>query len=99
KEKTRLGAREARTRRADDSRRVLLPKGAEIKAEDLDQIPSTYWGDIKVDNDKIEDELSRVVDAMREQRERIKTLFEEKIERLKGGDELPPGVIKMVKLF
>jgi DNA-directed RNA polymerase subunit beta len=94
-----LVGKEASIRLADDSRRVLLPKGAEIKAEDLDQIPSTYWGDIKVDNDKIEDELSRVVDAMREQRERIKTLFEEKIERLKGGDELPPGVIKMVKVF
>ncbi|MCC6766672.1 MAG: DNA-directed RNA polymerase subunit beta, partial [Deltaproteobacteria bacterium] len=94
-----LVGREASIRLADDSRRVLLPKGAIIKAEDLDQIPSAYWGDIKVDNDKIEDELSRVVDAMREQRERIKTLFEEKIDRLKGGDELPPGVIKMVKVF
>ena len=27
------------------------------------------------------------------------TMFQEKIERLKGGDELPPGVIKMVKVF
>ncbi len=94
-----LIGREASIRLADDSRRVLLPKGVVIKAEDLEQIPSTYWGDIKVDSDKVEDELSRVVDAMREQRERIKTLFEEKIERLKGGDELPPGVIKMVKVF
>ncbi len=99
KAKKLLVGREASIRLADDSRRVLLPKGAVIKAEDLDQIPSTYWGDIKVDNDKIEDELARVVDAMREQRERIKTLFEEKIDRLKGGDELPPGVIKMVKVF
>jgi len=94
-----LGGRTASIRLADDSRRVLLPKGAEIKAEDLDEIPSAYWGDIKVDNDKIEDELSRVVDAMREQRDRISTTFQEKIERLKGGDELPPGVIKMVKVF
>jgi DNA-directed RNA polymerase subunit beta len=94
-----LVGRTAGIRLADDSRRILLPKGAEIKAEDLDQIPSAYWGDIKVDNDKIEDELSRVVDAMREQRDRISTMFQEKIERLKGGDELPPGVIKMVKVF
>ncbi len=36
---------------------------------------------------------------MREQRDRISTMFQEKIERLKGGDELPPGVIKMVKVF
>src|SRR5437016_9260902 len=29
----------------------------------------------------------------------IKDAFTEKIERLRGGDELPPGVIKMVKVF
>ncbi|TMA82532.1 MAG: DNA-directed RNA polymerase subunit beta [Deltaproteobacteria bacterium] len=94
-----LVGRAAGVRLHDDSRRVLLQKGAEIKAEDLDQIPSTYWGDIKVDNEKIEDELSRAVDAMREQIELIKNVFQEKIDRLKSGDELPPGVIKMVKVF
>ena len=36
---------------------------------------------------------------MQEQVESIKTTFNDKIERLKGGDELPPGVIKMVKVF
>jgi DNA-directed RNA polymerase subunit beta len=94
-----LVGRVASVRLHDDSRRVLLAKSAEIKAEDLDQIPATYWGDIKVDNEKIEDELSRAVDAMREQIELIKNVFQEKIDRLKSGDELPPGVIKMVKVF
>src|SRR2546422_9007289 len=36
---------------------------------------------------------------MQEQIDLIKVAFNEKIERLKGGDELPPGVIKMVKVF
>src|SRR5437773_634467 len=36
---------------------------------------------------------------MHEQIDLIKVAFTEKIERLKGGDELPPGVIKMVKVF
>ena len=94
-----LVGRSVSVRLADDSRKVLLPKGAEIGTEDLEQIPSTYWGDIKVDNEKVEDELGRAVDAMREQIERIKGIFQEKIERLKSGDELPPGVIKMVKVF
>jgi len=94
-----LVGRKTSVRLSDDTRRVLLAKGAEITAEDFDQIPSTYWGDIKVDSEKIEDELSRLVDAMREQIERITATFQEKIDRLKGGDELPPGVIKMVKAF
>jgi DNA-directed RNA polymerase subunit beta len=94
-----LVGRVANVRLADDARKVLLPKGEQITADHLDQIPATYWGDIKVDSEKIEDELSRAVDAMREQMELIKNLFQEKIDRLKSGDELPPGVIKMVKVF
>ncbi len=86
-------------RLTDDARRVLLNKGVDITTELLDQIPPNYWGDIKVGDEKIEDELSRLVEGMQEQVEAIKTTFNDKIERLKGGDELPPGVIKMVKVF
>ncbi len=86
-------------RLTDDTRKVLLQKGVEITPEVLDQVPAAYWGDIKIGDDKAENELSRVVDGMLEQTEAIKSLFNDKIERLKGGDELPPGVIKMVKVF
>jgi DNA-directed RNA polymerase subunit beta len=86
-------------RLTDDTRKVLVQKGVEITPELLEQIPSNYWGDIKIGDEKVEDELSRVVEGMLEQVDSIKTLFNDKIERLKGGDELPPGVIKMVKVF
>jgi DNA-directed RNA polymerase subunit beta len=86
-------------RLTDDSRKVLVQKGAEITSEVLEQIPANYWGDIKIGDERVEDELSRVVEGMLEQTDAIKTLFNDKIERLKGGDELPPGVIKMVKVF
>ena len=43
--------------------------------------------------------MDRMVEGMQEQIDLIKVAFTEKIERLKGGDELPPGVIKMVKVF
>jgi DNA-directed RNA polymerase subunit beta len=86
-------------RLTDDTRKVLVQKGVEITPELLEQIPSNYWGDLKVGEEKVEDELSRVAEGMLEQVDSIKTLFNDKIERLKGGDELPPGVIKMVKVF
>jgi DNA-directed RNA polymerase subunit beta len=86
-------------RLTDDTRKVLAQKGVEITPELLEQIPSNYWGDLKIGDERVEDELSRVVEGMLEQVDSIKTLFNDKIERLKGGDELPPGVIKMVKVF
>ena len=87
------------TRLTDDTRKVLLQKGHDIKAEDLEEIPAALWGEIKIGNEKVEEELGRVVEAMQEQLSLIRMVFQEKIERLKGGDELPPGVIKMVKVF
>jgi DNA-directed RNA polymerase subunit beta len=86
-------------RLTDDTRKVLVQKGVEIAPELLEQVPSTYWGDIKIGDERVEDELSRLVEGMLEQVDGIKTLFNDKIERLKSGDELPPGVIKMVKVF
>jgi DNA-directed RNA polymerase subunit beta len=94
-----LVGRTTATRLTDDTRKVLLPKGHMITAEDLEEIPAGQWADIKVEDEKAEEELSRVVEAMEEQLSLIRMVFQEKIERLKGGDELPPGVIKMVKVF
>ncbi|HEY2989541.1 MAG TPA: DNA-directed RNA polymerase subunit beta [Candidatus Binatia bacterium] len=83
----------------DDNRRVLLNKGKEITEEDLDEIPMPYWGEIRVDNESVEAELKRIVESTVEQVELIKVVFQDKINKLKSGDELPPGVIKMVKTF
>ncbi len=83
----------------DDSRKVLVPKGKEIADEDLEGIPMTYWGEIRVDNESVEAELKRVVESTTEQVELLKVVFQDKIDKLKSGDELPPGVIKMVKTF
>jgi DNA-directed RNA polymerase subunit beta len=94
-----LVGRTTATRLTDDTRKVLLPKGHAITAEDLEEIPAGQWADIKVEDEKVEEELSRVVEAMQEQLSLIRMVFQEKIERLRGGDELPPGVIKMVKVF
>jgi len=47
----------------------------------------------------VEDDLNEVVDKTERQIEVLKTLFAEKESRLKRGDELPPGVIKLVKVF
>ncbi len=84
---------------SDDSRKVLLNKGQELTEEDLDQLPMSYWGEIRVDTESVENELSRIIDSTTGQINQIKRAFEDKIEKLKGGDELPPGVIKMVKVF
>jgi DNA-directed RNA polymerase subunit beta len=51
------------------------------------------------DDEDVEEELNEIVDKTERQIEVLKALFAEKESRLKRGDELPPGVIKLVKVF
>ena len=94
-----LVGRRLAARLSDDSRKVLLNKGQELTEEDLDQLPMPYWSELRVDNESVETELRRIIESTSGQVNLIKNVFEDKIDKLKGGDELPPGVIKMVKVF
>jgi len=65
----------------------------------LDALPAVYWERLKVGSEHTEEEVSRIVEAMVEQIAAIREDFERRVEKLKSGDELPPGIIKMVKVF
>jgi DNA-directed RNA polymerase subunit beta len=91
--------KETSARLTDEHRKVLLPKGHRITAADIEAIPPSYWGDIRVGDERVEEGLTRIVDAMQERIDLLRLSIQQKVERSKGGDELPPGVIKMVKSF
>jgi len=93
-----LAGKEATARLVDDRGEQLLKKGDVLSDELLDGIPQRYWGEIAVEGD-VSDLVRKIVDNFEEQKELVKLLFGEKIGRLKKGDELPPGVIKMVKVY
>src|SRR5262249_33564672 len=50
-------------------------------------------------NEQVEQRVKKVAESVRDQTELVTMVFGEKIARLKKGDELPPGVIKMVKVY
>jgi DNA-directed RNA polymerase subunit beta len=83
----------------EGTRRVLLQKGKEITDEVLDAIPPSQWEKIKVGEEDIEEEVGRLVEAMAEQVDQIREEFKKRVEKIRSGDELPPGIIKMVKVF
>ena len=88
-------------REKGNSRRVvLLKKGEKITERRLDLFRDhRLWKSIRVGNEKIEEEVARITDALDDRLSEIREECERKIERLKSGDELPPGIIKMVKVF
>jgi len=79
---------------------VLLDKGDEITAERLSVIPFYRLRDLTLEGEhKIEPQVEEILRWYDSEVARIKKYFEGKIERLKKGDDLPPGVIKMVKVY
>jgi DNA-directed RNA polymerase subunit beta len=62
-------------------------------------VPEKYYVEIKVGDADAEGKVKKVVESVRDQTELVTMVFGEKIARLKKGDELPPGVIKMVKVY
>jgi DNA-directed RNA polymerase subunit beta len=81
----------------NDRGEVLLEKGASLSESSLSAVPRKYWGEITVgrDMDKIAQLLHDLEELVRSREEH----FRDKIDRLSKGDELPPGVIKMVKVY
>jgi DNA-directed RNA polymerase subunit beta len=71
-----------------------------ITEEDIDRIPVELWAgcDLKASMDLIE-KMEATVERYTQKVSQIKKVFDDKIERLSAGDELAPGVIKMVKVY
>jgi DNA-directed RNA polymerase subunit beta len=82
-----------------DERRELLKKGDPVSAEELEELPPTLWGQVRVENESAQAEATQAIGAMNANVEAVQSHYGSKIERLKAGDELAPGVIKMIKVF
>lgn len=82
----------------EDGTQKLLNKGQDITNADLETIPFELLSYIPLEQE-VEYQVNKIIDGARNQLDQVKLVFNEKIDRLKKGDELPPGVIKMVKVY
>jgi DNA-directed RNA polymerase subunit beta len=82
-------------------RERLLKKGTDLTVDVMQEIPYSVLVRAKIQTDDagLEPDLRALDDRTERQVEVIKQLFEEKKEKIRRGDELPPGVIKLVKCY
>jgi len=91
-----LVGRETDAKLVDDKGKVLLAKGVELTEQLLDEVPRKYWSELPVEGkEDIAQKLAELEEVVRAREEH----FRDKIDRLSKGDELQPGVIKMVKVY
>ncbi|MES2503547.1 MAG: DNA-directed RNA polymerase subunit beta [Myxococcota bacterium] len=83
----------------DEKGKVLIKKGDELTPALLSEVDWKYFGDIALSDAPVSDRIQKMVKNVLEQTEQVRTAFGERIKRLKEGDELPPGVIKMAKVY
>jgi DNA-directed RNA polymerase subunit beta len=82
---------------------VAGPKGfkkdSKITRAVLDEYPRAQWWQFASPNDKLMAEIEAIRKQYEESKKGLEQRFLDKVEKLQRGDELPPGVMKMVKVF
>nr|NDG09070.1 DNA-directed RNA polymerase subunit beta [Oxalobacteraceae bacterium] len=76
-----------------------LAKGAKIDKAYLDDLEKYHWFDIRPSDEDAAAALEAIKESIAEKRHQFDLAFEEKRKKLTQGDELPPGVQKMVKVY
>ncbi|MEE8540590.1 MAG: DNA-directed RNA polymerase subunit beta [Desulfobacterales bacterium] len=78
---------------------VLISKGGKIKAQTLAELSLAQMEGIVLKDAQITEQLHDLLERYREQCDLCRSAFEQQVARFEKGDDLPPGVIKMVKVY
>ncbi|KAA0876230.1 DNA-directed RNA polymerase subunit beta [Nitrincola tapanii] len=76
-----------------------LKKGETITAEFLAQLKRSEWFKIRIADNDVQDMLEHAQKQLEERRENLDKRFEDKKRKLQTGDDLAPGVLKIVKVY
>ena len=76
-----------------------LEAGARVRASYLKELPRERWFEIRMRSESVNRQLERAAKQLSDLRETLDQRFEEKRGKLTQGDDLAPGVLKMVKVY
>jgi DNA-directed RNA polymerase subunit beta len=76
-----------------------LKKGATLTEEYLDALPRDDWFKLRLVEEELNKQLERAEEQLKERRLELDDRFEDKKRKLTQGDDLAPGVLKIVKVY
>ena len=77
----------------------ILRKGQKVTNDYLSNLPRDDWFKLRMSNDKLNKQLQRAEEQLKERRQELDERFEDKKKKLTQGDDLAPGVLKIVKVY
>jgi DNA-directed RNA polymerase subunit beta len=80
-------------------KKVLVESGVKLDAKTLANVPTAQLEGVVLKDPQTTQQIHEILEHYRDQRELCRLAFEHQASRFERGDELPPGVIKMVKVY
>jgi DNA-directed RNA polymerase subunit beta len=74
-------------------------KGVELSNAVVSEYPRSQWWMFAVEDERVQGEVEALRGQYDESKSRLEQRFMDKVEKVQRGDEMPPGVMKMVKVF
>jgi DNA-directed RNA polymerase subunit beta len=76
-----------------------LKAGSKITKGYLDEVPREEWFAVRLKSDDATEQLEKASERLKAQRAEFERRYEEKKQKITAGDDLAPGVLKMVKVY
>ena len=76
-----------------------LKAGSKVTSDYLADIPREHWLEVRLEDEEANAALELTAERMRAQRKEFERRLEEKRSKITAGDDLAPGVLKMVKVY
>ena len=80
-------------------KKILINKGAKFDEETLNLVPLAQLEGLVLKDPKLTERVHELLERYRDQGELTRMVFEQQVSRYAKGDDLPPGVIKLVKVY
>ncbi len=74
-------------------------KGTSLTEAVMKEFPRSQWWQFAVEDEKLQGEIEALRKQYDESKDALQRRFMDKVEKVQRGDEMPPGVMKMVKVF
>jgi DNA-directed RNA polymerase subunit beta len=80
-------------------KKILINKGARFDEETVNLVPLAQLEGLVLTDPKLTERVHELLERYRDQGELTRMVFEQQVSRYAKGDDLPPGVIKLVKVY